>query len=73
MKEKRSGKETTYKTNTLNNLCGDSFCAELDYFAELKEYNAISMKKGLSLTKKKELFPKTQGQSTRDSEKKLVF
>ena len=51
------------KSNILSNLRSDSFCAELDCSAESK---------GLSLTKKKELLKKAQGQSTRDIEKILV-
>ena len=65
-------KETTHKTNVLINLCGDSFCAELNCSAELEEYNVSSMNQGFSLTKKKELLEKAQGQSTRDIEKMLI-
>ena len=70
--QKKELLEQSYKTNDLNNLRSDSFCAELDCSAELEESNANSVKKGLSLIKKKEFLEKAQGQSTRDIEKMLV-
>ena len=72
MKENLPNKEKAYKTKVLPNLRGDSFCAELNCSAESKEHNLSSVKQGLSLTKKKKLLEKAQGQSTRDIEKMLV-
>ena len=63
IQENLLNKEKAYKTNTLSNLHGDSFCAEPECSAEPQ---------GLSLTKKKELLEKAQGQSTRDIEKILI-
>ena len=69
IKENLPDKERADKTEALNNLRGDSFCAEPHCSAEPKEPH---VNKGLSLTKKKELLEKAQGQSTRDIEKILV-
>ena len=70
--QKKNLIEQNYKTNISSNLRGDSFCAEPHCSTEPKESNASSVKQGLSLTKKKELLEKAQGQSTRDIEKILV-